>query len=229
MKAVVLFSGGLDSSVLLAKTVAKYGREEVLTLGVDYGQRHVKELAAAEVVRKVLGVTNGALVSIRGGLLLHSMELKAPMGGSSQTEEGIAVPEGHYADESMKATFVPNRNMVMISLAASFALANGADEVHYAAHAGDHAIYPDCRPEFVDFMNHVLTVANYSPVRVVAPFIGMTKAEVVGEGAQLGVPFDLTWSCYQGLEVHCGKCGTCVERREAFQLAGVKDPTEYAG
>ena len=127
----------------------------------------------------------------------------------------------------MKSTVVPNRNMIMLSLAAARAIAVGADGVAYAAHSGDHAIYPDCRPEFADAVAAALRICHYTPIELERPFVDMTKADIVRLGAELGVDFSKTWSCYKGGEKHCGKCGTCVERREAFRLAGVPDPTEY--
>jgi 7-cyano-7-deazaguanine synthase len=137
------------------------------------------------------------------------------------------VPEGHYEAESMKATVVPNRNAIMISIAYGHAVSIGAETVGVGVHAGDHAIYPDCRAQFIDMLSSTLQVGNDSDLRIYAPFIDKTKSDIVKYGTALGVPFDLTWSCYKGLEKHCGRCGTCVERKEAFQLAGVNDPTEY--
>jgi 7-cyano-7-deazaguanine synthase len=127
----------------------------------------------------------------------------------------------------MKATIVPNRNMIMLAVAVGFGLANGVEEVAYAAHAGDHAIYPDCRPEFVEALNGAVALCDWRKIKLVAPFLKKTKADIVTLGDELGVPFVMTWSCYVGGKNHCGKCGTCVERREAFDLAGIKDPTTY--
>ena len=136
-------------------------------------------------------------------------------------------PDGHYTDESMKATVVPNRNMLFLAVAASWAIAQGAAAVAYAAHAGDHAIYPDCRPEFVRAMSAALGLADWRQLELATPFINWDKGQIVRRGAELGVPFEKTWSCYRGGTAHCGTCGTCVERREAFSQAGIADPTIY--
>ena len=127
----------------------------------------------------------------------------------------------------MKATVVPNRNMIMLSIAAGWAISRRADRVAYAAHGGDHAIYPDCRREFIDALGEAIIIADWHPVRLYGPYVAISKADVVALGQKLGVPFDRTWTCYKGRTKHCGKCGTCVERREAFALAGVPDPTSY--
>jgi len=217
MKVVVLMSGGLDSSVLAA-----YAKRELFCdvhgLGVNYGQRHAVELQHAAMVAAAMDIPFQVadLTSLRGLL-----------GGSSQTDASIPVPEGHYADESMKATVVPNRNMIMLSVAAGHAIALGARAVLYAAHSGDHPIYPDCRPQFVLALAEAMALCHYEPIQLTAPFVNRSKANIARLGRDLSVPMDLTWSCYKGGEKHCGKCGTCVERREAFQLAGVPDPTVY--
>lgn len=159
--------------------------------------------------------------------VLNLSGLGALLAGSCLTDQSVPLPEGHYAAESMKATVVPNRNMVLLAIAASWALSLGAERVAYAAHGGDHAIYPDCRPEFAVAMDVVFGVCDWKALSLYAPFLDATKADLVKLGAQLAVPFELTWSCYAGGEKHCGRCGTCVERREAFKLAGVTDPTTY--
>jgi len=138
------------------------------------------------------------------------------------------VPEGHYAEESMKATVVPNRNMIMISIAVGWAVSTGSKDVYAAMHAGDHTIYPDCREEFVVPLQQAIQKGNaWNNCYFWAPFLEKTKAEIVKLGADLHAPLDQTWSCYKGGILHCGVCGTCVERKEAFQFAGVVDPTEY--
>jgi len=219
---VVLASGGLDSTTL-AYHLRDMGAKARL-LSFDYGQRHARELECARQVAGGLGVPHDVadLRSV-GGLL----------GGSALTDPGVPVPDGHYAAESMRATVVPNRNAVMLDIAVAVAIANGCDAVAFGAHGGDHAIYPDCRPEFVAAFAASVMLANdgFLPnsFQVVAPFLDCGKAEVVRMGHELGVPFAATWSCYKGERVHCGTCGTCTERREAFQLAGVADPTPYAG
>jgi len=159
--------------------------------------------------------------------LVDLRALGALLPGSALTDPSVEVPEGHYEAESMKATVVPNRNAIMLSIAFGIAAAEGATGVAAGFHAGDHAIYPDCRPMFVDrFAAMQLASLDY-PISLYTPFLYKSKADIVKEGTLLRVPFGLTWSCYRGGELHCGKCGTCVERREAFQLAGVDDPTEY--
>ncbi len=218
MKTVVIYSGGLDSTVLLYKLRAD--GHEVHPLGVNYGQRHARELDAAKAICSTLGVPYR---------VADLTALRPFLAGSSQTSDDVAVPHGHYEDETMRLTVVPNRNMIMLAVAIGWAISLEAEAVAYAAHAGDHAIYPDCRADFVVAMQEAARQCHYEPgVQLVAPFIGATKAAVVSMGADLGVPFAYTWSCYEGGGVHCGRCGTCVERREAFQLAGVTDPTVYA-
>lgn len=220
-KSIVLsYSGGLDSTVLLWSLV-KEGYY-VHCLSVDYGQRHAKELASAHRIVTELGteIARFHRVMISGNAML----------GSSQTSPDVPVPEGHYAEESMKATVVPNRNMVLLSLAGALAVSTKSHNVAYAAHSGDHAIYPDCRPEFATAMANALLLCDFTPVKILRPFLEpepLSKTDVVRLGHSLGVPFEHTWSCYKGGERHCGKCGTCVERREAFVDSGVQDPTEY--
>lgn len=215
---VVIHSGGLDSTVLLYALRA--AGEDVRALSIDYGQRHARELAAAQAICAGAGVPHRVADLSGLGILLA---------GSSLTSPEVAVPEGHYTAESMKATVVPNRNMILISVAAGYAISLGADRVAYGAHGGDHAIYPDCREEFAQALDAALALADWHPVQLERPFVELTKADLVRKGAALGVPFAQTWSCYVGGEHHCGRCGTCVERREAFALAGVADPTVYAG
>jgi len=216
MKALVLFSGGLDSTVLAAQLLAD-GAETRL-LSIDYGQRHAKELDKAEKIAQALGLPHR---------ILRLPDLGPLLGGSSLTDDQVELPEGHYAEESMKATVVPNRNMILLALAGGHALSIGFDTIAYAAHAGDHTIYPDCRPEFADAMEKALGLADWQNLNLHRPFVNFSKEELVRKGNELGAPLELTWSCYAGREKHCGKCGTCVERKEAFALAKVEDPTEY--
>ena len=219
-KCVVLLSGGLDSTTLLYSLVNMY---ECYPLTISYGQRHQKEVTAARNVCEARNVNllhrwKYVDLSILGALL-------------PSTLTGVGdIPEGHYADESMKATVVPNRNMILLSVAGGYASGLGAKYVAYAPHKGDHIIYPDCRPEFVVAIRNALRLGtgwNNDGVMLSAPFDDMTKADIVKLGAKLTVPFNKTWSCYNGREYHCGVCGTCVERKEAFKLAGVEDPTIY--
>ena len=215
-KTVLIYSGGIDSTVLLYDLLNS--GHDVQALSVNYGQRHIKELDCAKSLCNQLNVEH------------HVADLTALnplLSGSSLTSPHVQVPEGHYEDESMKATVVPNRNMILLSIATGWAMSTGASSVSYAAHSGDRAIYPDCREEFADAMNGVMEIAGWDKVSLNRPFSSLTKADIVKLGDELGVPFEQTWSCYKGGQVHCGVCGTCVERREAFQLAGVTDPTIY--
>lgn len=217
-KVMVVYSGGLDSTVLLHKLAAQ--SRVAGAIGFLYGQRHSKELEFAKENCRKLNID----------FYLADISALAPMfGNNSLTDRDVEVPEGKYYESNMKSTVVPNRNMIMLSLAAARAIAVGAQAVAYAAHSGDHAIYPDCRPEFTEAMERALALCHYYPIGLERPFVGMTKADIVRLGADLGVDFSLTWSCYKGGEKHCGKCGTCMERREAFELAGVPDPTGYLG
>jgi 7-cyano-7-deazaguanine synthase len=163
--------------------------------------------------------------------LVDLRSLGSLLAGSALTDESVEVPDGHYTDESMRVTVVPNRNALMLDAAVALAVVGGAQAVAFGAHRGDHAVYPDCRPEFVEAFTRTAVLANagFLPegFTVLAPFLTWSKAQVVALGDRLGVPFERTWSCYRGGEVHCGRCGTCVERREAFTLAGVSDPTVY--
>ncbi|MEU2874030.1 7-cyano-7-deazaguanine synthase QueC [Streptomyces olivoreticuli] len=218
--AVVIASGGLDSTAV-AYLLASRG-SQVSLLSFDYGQRHRKELASAARVAEQLGAAH-EIVDLTGvGRLL---------GGSALTDSSIAVPDGHYSDQSMRITVVPNRNMVLLSVAVGAAVAAQADAVAFGAHAGDHTVYPDCRPDFFTQMSETIRVANEGLLvdgfELLAPFLDASKADIVRTAAGLDVPFGLTWSCYKGGAVHCGSCGTCSERREAFALAGIADPTEY--
>jgi len=215
-KTVLIYSGGIDSTVLLYDLLNS--GHDVQALSVNYGQRHIKELDCAKSLCNQLNVEH------------HVADLTALnplLSGSSLTSPHVQVPEGHYEDESMKATVVPNRNMILLSIATGWAMSTGASSVSYAAHSGDRAIYPDCREEFADAMNGVMEMAGWDKVSLNRPFSSLTKADIVKLGDELDVPFEQTWSCYKGGQVHCGVCGTCVERREAFQLAGVTDPTIY--
>jgi len=216
-KAVVLLSGGLDSTVLLYNMVKDF---ECYPLTVSYGQRHEKEVLAARTV--CMARTRDLLV--RWTWL--NLEVLKEFLPSALTGVG-EVPRGHYETESMKLTVVPNRNMILLAIAAGYAQGLGAGTVAYAAHQGDRAVYPDCRPEFVTSVAETTRLGTGDAVVLYAPFVHMTKAEIVKLGAKLHVPFPKTWSCYEGGPLHCGVCGTCTERREAFRLAGVYDSTKY--
>lgn len=218
MKTIVVCSGGLDS-VSLAYKVAN--EAELLRLVTfNYGQRHEKEIDYAQSCADRLGVPCD-VVDIRPiGKLLT---------GSALTDD-VDVPDGHYAEESMKLTIVPNRNAIMLAIAFGVAAAQQADAVATAVHGGDHFIYPDCRPAFITAFEEMQKQAldGYADVRLYTPFVHEPKSAIVTEGAKHNTPFDQTWSCYKGGDDHCGRCGTCVERREAFDLAGVDDPTVYS-
>ena len=216
MKAVVLFSGGLDSTVLVQQLI--HDQASVRLLSINYGQRHKKELSHSSRIATSMNLPHR---------ILDLPDLAELLSGSSLTDSSVELPEGHYAEESMKSTVVPNRNMILLALAAGYALSIDFDTVAYAAHAGDHTIYPDCRPVFADAMQNALQLADWKDLRLHRPFVNLTKAELVRIGAKLGAPLHLTWSCYAGEESHCGKCGTCVERKEAFEVAKITDPTEY--
>lgn len=214
---VVLLSGGMDSSTLLYHHHRQ--GDKVRALAFDYGQRHRAELAFASMQAHNLTVPFTVVD-------LHTLRDVLP--GSSQTDKKIEVPRGHYTQENMKQTVVPNRNMILLSIAIGHAVAHKCDQVSYAAHGGDHAIYPDCRPEFAELIRQCAAICDWHPVELVSPFINQSKAWVAKVGSELGVDFSRTWSCYEGKDLHCGQCGTCVERREAFHLAGVPDPTKYS-
>ena len=195
----------MDSTVLLHHLLAE-GRE-VKALTIDYGQRHRKEIAAARSLAAELGAEHR----------VADLSSLAPLlAGSSLTSEEVPVPEGHYAEESMKVTVVPNRNMILLAVAAGWAISSRFDSVAAAAHAGDHAVYPDCREEFAQTLDSAVRLADWREVTLHRPFVGLDKAAIVRRGAELGVPFAQTWSCYQGLALHCGRCGTCVERQRSL-------------
>lgn len=218
MNTLVICSGGLDS-VTLAWKVA----EEATLAGLisfNYGQRHLKELDAAALCAEQLGVPHD-IVDLR---VLASL-----LPGSALTDADVPVPHGHYQEESMRSTVVPNRNPIMMTIAFGAASARGLDAVALAVHGGDHFIYPDCRPDFINAfaeMERQALDGVHSP-SLQAPFVNISKADIVSIGVKLKVPFADTWSCYSGGDIHCGRCGTCVERREAFILADVPDPTSY--
>lgn len=214
-KVVVIYSGGMDSYTVLHKAVQ--AGKDVHALTFNYGQRHIKEVDIAAEVCKGLNIPH-KVVDISA--------INALIGGSALTDD-IEVPEGHYEEENMKSTVVPNRNMILLSLAIGYAVSLGADEVYYGAHSGDHAIYPDCRPIFVAKMNEVAAIANYEDVRIVTPYLHQSKIEILADGLAMGLDYGETWTCYNGREKACGKCGSCVERLEAFQLNNTDDPLEY--
>ncbi len=212
--SVIIVSGGLDSITLL------YDKAETIALAVsfDYGQNHgAKELPFAAHHCRKLGIPH-----ITIPLSFTHRYFK-----SSLLDGAEAIPEGHYAEENMKSTVVPFRNGIMLAIATGIAESHGLKRVYIANHGGDHTIYPDCRPEFIRAMDSAATAGTFVNVRIEAPYTNITKADIVRRGTALGIDYSKTWSCYKGADLHCGKCGTCVERKEAFQEAGVNDPTEY--
>ena len=217
MKVIVLCSGGMDSVTALHWAA----REHVVggVVSFDYGAKHnARELPFAAEQALLLGAPHFAI----------PLEFIGRHFASALLRGGAAIPEGHYEDETMRRTVVPFRNGIMLAAAGGLAESLGAEGIVIAAHTGDHAIYPDCREEFMQAMARALRAGTYVGVQLLRPFIGWTKAQIAAEGARLGVDFARTWSCYLGGDRHCGRCGTCVERREAFQLAGLYDPTNYA-
>lgn len=212
--SVIIVSGGLDSITLL------YDKAETIALAIsfDYGQNHSKkELPYAEYHCQKLGIPH-----ITIPLTFMHQYFK-----SSLLEGAEAIPEGHYEEENMKSTVVPFRNGIMLAIATGIAESHELKRVYIANHGGDHTIYPDCRPEFIDAMDKATSAGTFVDVRVEAPYTNISKTDIVRRGTALGIDYAKTWSCYKGSEMHCGKCGTCVERKEAFADAGVNDPTEY--
>jgi 7-cyano-7-deazaguanine synthase len=214
---VLVYSGGLDSTVLLHHLLAE--GHGVRALSVHYGQRHARELDAARDLAAGLGVEHR---------VIDLSSLAALFPGGALTSSTSPIPLGDYDPAGMRTTTVPNRNMVLLAVALAWAAHLGLDGAAFAAHAGTPTAYPDCRPSFAEAMDRAAREADWRPLRVLAPFVTWTKAEVVRRGAALGVPFGRTWSCYVGGPTHCGRCGTCRDRRNAFLQAGVPDPTEYA-
>jgi 7-cyano-7-deazaguanine synthase len=213
MKTVLILSGGMDSVTLLYDLLAR--GDSVEAIGVNYRQRHGKELTCAAELCRGLGVRFD---------VLDLSSLSWFLTGSSQSDPTVAVPFGKYDEPSMKLTVVPNRNMFMLAAAGGVAIARKADRLAYGAHAGDHTIYPDCRPEFVEAMGNAFGLCDWHTLGLHAPYINMTKGDICKIGLSLGVPFEKTWTCYVGGPRPCGKCGSCTERAEAFEFAGAQDP-----
>jgi 7-cyano-7-deazaguanine synthase len=217
MKVCVLLSGGMDSVAAFHDAL---GSHEVLAcLSFDYGSKHnAREIPFARIHAEA------------GGVPHHTVELgfMDRLFESDLLKSGGEIPDGHYAEKSMKRTVVPFRNGIMLAVAAGFAESIGAEAVVIAAHSGDHAIYPDCREPFMRAMGEAMGTGTYARIQLLRPFIAMDKAGIARRGVELGVDFSQTWSCYKGGALHCGSCGTCVERREAFLKAGLTDPTVYA-
>lgn len=217
MKVVVLCSGGMDSVTALHWARAEH--DVVAAMSFDYGAKHNHcEIPFAAEHARLVGTRHE---------IVH-MEFVERLFASNLLKSGGDIPDGHYEAANMKQTVVPFRNAIMLSIACGFAESVGAEGLVIAAHGGDHAIYPDCREDFMRAMGDAMRLGTYAGVQLLRPFIAMNKGEIAAAGVKLGVDFARTWSCYKGGAIHCGKCGTCVERREAFALAGVADPTVYA-
>ena len=212
--SVIIVSGGMDSITLL------YDHKDEIALGIsfDYGSNHnAREIPFAKMHCERLGIKH----------ITINLDFMHQYFKSSLLDGAEAIPEGHYADDNMKSTVVPFRNGIMLSIAIGIAESNNLDQVFIANHGGDHTIYPDCRPEVINAKDAAATAATYNNVKVVAPYTKITKSDIARIGKKLGIDYTETWSCYKGGEVHCGKCGTCVERKEALAEAGIEDKTIY--
>ena len=210
---ILIYSGGMDSTTLLYE----YQERIAIAVSFDYGSNHnAKEIKCAEIHCDRLGITH----------MVIPLDFIRRYFRSSLLDGAEAIPEGSYDDENMRSTVVPFRNGIMLAVAVGMAESNGLQYVMMANHAGDHTIYPDCRPAFVDAFDRAAEAGTYNGVRLLSPYVNMTKGEIAKRGSQLGIDYAETWSCYKGEEKHCGRCGTCVERREALAEAGIDDPTE---
>ncbi|HXX54696.1 MAG TPA: 7-cyano-7-deazaguanine synthase QueC [Methanoregula sp.] len=214
-QAVIILSGGMDSTTLLYDLM--HQGYDVHAVSFEYRQKHRKEIDCAKEICSRLNIPHRV---IDAGFL-------GEIAPSSLTRPDWKVPEGSYADDTMKQTVVPNRNMVLLSIAAAYALGTGARRLFYGAHAGDHTIYPDCRPAFVSAMATAFHLCDWEDLVLEAPYLYLTKADIVKRGLTLGVDFSMTWTCYAGGNKPCGKCGSCDERLAAFREAGAADPLEY--
>lgn len=212
--SVIIVSGGMDSVTMLYE----YRDRIAIGLSFDYGSNHnAREIPFARMHCERLGIRH----------IVINLDFMRRYFKSSLLEGAEAIPEGHYADENMKSTVVPFRNGIMLAIATGIAESNGLTRVMMANHGGDHTIYPDCRPEFVAAFDAAAAAGTYDGVRVMAPYTNMTKTDIARRGRELGIDYTETWSCYKGGEHHCGRCGTCVERREALAGAGIADRTVY--
>ena len=212
--SLIIVSGGMDSITLL------YDRKDTIALAVtfDYGSNHnAREIPFAQLHCQRLGIRH----------IVIPLAFMQQYFKSSLLEGADAIPDGHYADENMKSTVVPFRNGIMLAVAVGIAESNGLSRVLIANHGGDHAIYPDCRPEFISAIDAAAKAGTYVNVAIEAPYTNITKTGIARRGKSLGIDYSETWSCYKGTSVHCGTCGTCVERKEALRDAGIADPTEY--
>lgn len=214
-KAVVIYSGGMDSFTLLHLVISQ--GYQVFPVSFHYGQRHARELEAAAGVCRSLGLQHQQI----------DLRAIAPLIDSSALTGGQDVPDGAYAPDNLAATFVPNRNMILLSLAVGYAVNIGAEVCFYGAHGGDHVLYPDCTPEFVGKMDQLARLANLDPVRIEAPFLHQDKADILRQGLAMGLDYAQTWTCYRGGQLACGRCSACRERLQAFAGCGLSDPLVY--
>ena len=223
MKALVLFSGGLDSTTCLALAIEKYGAQNVIALSITYGQKHDKEALSAKAVAEHYGVE---LLTLDLARIFEGSDCSLLKGSKDEIPKGDYAQQLESTDGKPVSTYVPFRNGLFLSCAASVALSFGCNEIYYGAHSDDAAgnAYPDCSSEFNDSINRAIFIGSGDQLTVCAPFIGLSKAEVVKRGLELGVPYELTWSCYSGTDKPCGVCGTCRDRIAAFEKNGVTDP-----
>ncbi len=226
MKALVLSSGGVDSTTCLALAVNEYGKDNVVSLSITYGQKHSKEIQSADAVAKYYGVEH---------ILLDLSEMFRFSDCSLLEHSEKEIPHESYNSQIKKteglpvSTYVPFRNGLFISSASAIAISKNCDVIYYGAHSDDSAgsAYPDCSPEFNKAMGDAVYIGSGKQLKIVAPFVDICKKDVVKKGLELNAPYHLTWSCYEGGDKQCGKCGTCIDRKNAFESNGVKDPVEY--
>ena len=225
MKALVLFSGGLDSTTALALAISKYGKGNVIALSIFYGQKHQKEIEASNKIASYYGIEH---------LYLDLTKIFAYSNCSLLSKNDIEIPKGDYETQlennnhQVLSTYVPFRNGLFLSSAASIAISKDCDIIYYGAHSDDsREAYPDCSPEFTEAINQAIYLGSGKKLKVVGPFVGLHKKDIVRIGTELKVPYELTWSCYEGHDKACGKCGTCIDRIKAFEANNLKDPIEY--
>ena len=226
MRALVLFSGGLDSTTSLALAINQYGKENVVALSISYGQKHIKEIKASNDIAAYYGVEH---------IYLDLSKIFEYSNCSLLSHSNEEIPKGDYKEQLEKkdvlTTYVPYRNGLFLSSAAAIAISKNCDVIYYGAHMDDsnNDAYPDCSAEFTKAINDAIYIGSGKKVKVVGPFVGMHKKDIVKIGTELNVPYELTWSCYEGHDKACGKCGTCIDRKKAFLELGLKDPIEYEG
>lgn len=213
-ECVLVLSGGMDSVTMLHE----YKDRIAIAVSFDYGSNHnAREIECARINCEELGIDH----------LVIPLDFMGRYFRSSLLSGAEAIPEGHYADDNMKSTVVPFRNGIMLSIACGLAESHDLKTVMIANHGGDHTIYPDCRPDFVKAMSQAMSAGTYEGVEILAPYTDITKSDIARIGKRLGIDYTKTYSCYKGGQKHCGRCGTCVERKEALAEAGIEDMTEY--